>query len=215
MAVPQIKESLTPEQTRLVALMQAKAHDLSDTEQVPDIELGVAYRDLEASVPEVILTAPKSAVSELGVRNQFNLNQEDTGSVLVCPSGFLRCLKVRADTWYRWLTVVSEEDSDAHIFQSIPFTNATPYRPLAVYRPGVGAGTLKLYPDALTAQMEWVALVAPEALPSLLIEPLCWLALSKYMEVDEPGLSQAAKAQYQETRNALINRGSYAVQTAQ
>ncbi len=207
MALPAILETLDTAQQALVKLLQAKAGDLLETGQLTDIDSRIAYRELEGSVQDVILASPAAALSEMSVESQPAIVKQDTGTTVEFPKDYVRFISVRADNWYEDLFELAEPGGVAQVFQSIPYTNATPYKPLAVLVPSAGKTLAKLYPKAKNSvKLVFTPLVAPEKLPVLLIEPLLWLAVSKVLQVDEPSFAGSAQQRYAAAIAALENR---------
>jgi hypothetical protein len=202
---PQVACDLDPQQENLVQLVRAKAQDFLETGQANDLEARIIWRELEESVQNVFLDCPRQAVAEVGIAALLVPTARGLGSHVRHPDNYIRFLSVKADTWYIGVYQLAEAGGLAEQFQVIPFTNATPYRPLAVDVPDPDG--IVCYPDARSyVTLYYVPRLTPTEVPELLLESLQWLALSKTLQYDEPTFAGLAEQRYQKALSQLSNR---------
>lgn len=160
---------------------------------------------LREATREMLLTAPLRLLPKEDFSTAEIIASGDGSGTVALPGDFLRLAIFRLRGWLRPVFETIDTEDPLYARQLNPVTRGGPAKPVAaLLRDTQGLRlqwfSLPLGIRPVIAQALYVADLAPEELPDMLSDPLCWLAAALVLAVtNEAAASAAARQRYELT----------------
>lgn len=158
---------------------------------------------LREATRELLLTAPLRLLPQRDFSTAEIVAAGDGSGTVALPKDFLRLASFRLKGWLRPVSETISTEDPAYSRQLNPVTRGGPAKPVAALLRDTGGRWLQWFSlpmgiEPSIARALYVADIAPEELPDLLADPLCWLAAALVLTVtNELNAATAARQRYE------------------
>jgi hypothetical protein len=207
--------SLTPDQQirqdRLEQAVLAKLDELLPDGNVNNAPTGGIIDELNLAARALARMAPTAMLafaSKSGANATVQAGPNDAGVLVVCPSDFMRFLRLRLSNWKIALNEVGMANKGKYQQQSMAQLRGSSIRPYAALVPYSGSGAtasklaIECYPKApvgatTIAEFTYIPKVAAAELPEDFDEAIIWYAVSNvFVQMRLIPLSQIAERKW-------------------